>query len=149
MRGEEYDERKVNTLKDTVLEALKNATHIRGLKGDDSITVCVFGGGAALPVKAMNGNKPGPGVPKPKEVYVPERPEPRSTMLTIRVKKADVDSFAKDKVNLDDFRKKAKIMPYAGPVESPRTAPFGGGVTFGSGVTGGGGGGGFGANPGY
>jgi hypothetical protein len=89
-------------------------------------------------------------------VYVAERAEPRSTitrqaqpasaeasLLTIRVKKSDVDSFAKDKLNLDDFRKKAKIMPYTGAVDSPRTAGFGG-------VTGGGGGGGsFGANPGY
>jgi hypothetical protein len=147
VRGEEYDERKVNTLKDTVLEALKNATHIRGLKSDDSVTVCVSGGGAALPVKLITGNNPG--ASKPKEMYVSERGEPRSTMLTIRVKKSDVDSFAKDKLNLDDFRKKAKIMPYAGAVDSPGTAAFGrGGVTFGGGGTGGGGGG-FGANPGY
>src|SRR5437899_12478758 len=70
VRGEEYDERKVNRLKDAVLEALKNATHIRGLKNDDSITVCVFGGGAALPIKVKSANKPG-GTP-PKEVYVAE-----------------------------------------------------------------------------
>jgi len=147
VRGEEYDERKVNTLKDTVLEALKNATHIRGLKSDDSVTVCVSGGGAALPVKLITGNNPG--ASKPKEMYVSERGEPRSTMLTIRVKKSDVDSFAKDKLNLDDFRKKAKIMPYAGAVDSSGTAAFGrGGVTFGGGGTGGGVGG-FGANPGY
>jgi hypothetical protein len=138
MRGEEYDERKVNTLKDTVLEALKNATHIRGLKSDDSVTVCVFGGGAALPVKLIAGK---PGAPKPKEVYVADRAEPRSTMLTIRVKKSDVDSFAKEKLNLDDFRKKAKVMPYAGAVDSARATSFGGGSA--------GGGGGFGANPGF
>lgn len=112
VRGEEYDERKVNKLKDAVLEALKNATRIRGLKGDDSITVCVFGGGAALPVKLKPANKPG--APAPKQMYIAERAQPRSTMLTIRVRKSDVDSFGKDKLSLDDFRKKAKIVPYAG-----------------------------------
>ena len=144
VRGEEYDERKVNTLKDSVLEALKNATHIRGLKADDSVTVCVFGGGAALPIKAVTSNKPG--VPNPKEVirYGPDRPQPRTTMLTIRVKKSDVDSFAKDKFNLDDFRKRAKITPYAGgPVSATGGGFVGGGSggTFGGGNTFGGGGG--------
>src|SRR5262249_42520826 len=133
------DERKANTLKDTVLEALKNATHIRGLKSDDSITVCVFGGGAALPIKRIAGNKPG--APMRQEVYVSERAERRSTMLTIRVKKSDVDLFAKDKLNFDDFRKRAKIMPYAGGPETATggafvrggSGSFGGGNTFGRG----------------
>jgi hypothetical protein len=137
VRGEEYDERKVNTLKDSVLEALKNATHIRGLKSDDSVTVCVFGAGAAWPIKLKASNKPGE--PKPKEVYIADRSEPRSSMLTIRVKKSDVDSFAKDKLNLDDFRKKAKITSYAGGLDSLRPDGFGGV----------GGGGGVGASTGY
>src|SRR5207247_2180543 len=42
--AEEYDEEKVNTLKDALLEALKHAANIRDLKADDSVTVCVFGG---------------------------------------------------------------------------------------------------------
>jgi hypothetical protein len=139
-RGEEYDERKVNTLKDSVLEALKNATHIRGLKADDSIMVCVFGGGAALPIKAVTSNKPGAQNPKEVMRYVPDRPQPRTTMLTIRVKKSDVDSFAKDKLNLDDLRKRAKIMPYAGGPDSAMGGGFvgGGGGSFGGGNFGGG-----------
>jgi hypothetical protein len=146
VRGEEYDERKVNKLKDAVLEALKNATHIRGLKNDDSVTVCIFGGAAALPTKVITGNKPGG--PKQKEVYVADRPESRSTILTIRLKKSDIDAFAKDKLNLDDFRKKAKMTSYAGPDSSPGVFVVGGsGGNFGGGRTFGGGG--FGANPGY
>lgn len=138
IRGEEYDERKVNKLKDTVLETLKNAAHIRGLKGDDSVTVCVFGAGAALPIKV----KPAPnkaGAPMSNQMYISDRSQPRSTLLTIRVRKADVDSFAKDKLNLDDFRKKAKSMPYAGGLNSLRGDGFGGA----------GGAEGFGANPGF
>jgi hypothetical protein len=139
VRGEEYDERKVNTLKDSVIEALKNATYIRGLKPDDSIMVCVFGGGATLPTKVITADKSG--APKPKDVSVPDL-QPRTTMLTIRVKKSDVDSFAKDKLNLDDFRKRAKIMPYAGGPETATGGGFvggGGGGSFGGGSIGGGG----------
>jgi hypothetical protein len=36
------------------------------------------------------------------------------TIMTIRVKKADVDDFAKGKVNLDEFRKRASMTIYAG-----------------------------------
>jgi len=141
VRGEEYDERKVNRLRDAVLEALKNATQIRGLKNDDSITVCVFGGAAALPIKVKSANKPGGA--SMKELYGADQPESRSTMLTIRVKKSDVDAFAKDKLNLDDFRKKAKIMPYAGGPDSPGGGFVvgGGGGSYGGGRTFGGGGG--------
>jgi hypothetical protein len=145
VRGEEYDERKVNSLKDAVLEALKNATHIRGLKNDDFITICVFGGTAALPIKVKAAGK-SVGA-STKELYGADRPESRSTILTIRIKKSDVDAFAKDKLNLDDFRKKAKITPYAGPDLSPAVSVVGSGGSFGGGRTFGGGG--FGANPGY
>jgi hypothetical protein len=166
-RTEDYDEKKVNNLKDTLLETLKNASNIRGLKADDLVTVCVLGGPGAggwdsatvreeleklhkqlNDLRTRYTDTYHPTVVNTRErikvlegqLATNEARQPASTTLTIRVKKSDVDSFAKDKLNLDDFRKKAKIMPYAGAVESPRTAPYGGGVT---------GGGGFGANPGY
>src|SRR5439155_10482156 len=44
----------------------------------------------------------------------PYRGPAAGTMMTIRVKKTDVDDFAKGKLNLDDFHKKAKITTYAG-----------------------------------
>jgi len=174
VRTEDYDEKKVSDLKDALLETLKNASQIRGLKTDDFITVCILGGPGGSSDRTATREEL---EKRRKELndlrtrYTDEWPtvlntrerikaleaqlaanEPRppvSTILTIRVKKSDVDSFAKDKLNLDEFRKKAKIMAYLGAVDSPRTAPFGSGVTFGGGVTGGGGGGGFGANPGY
>ena len=47
---QEYDEKKVGDLKDSLLGALKNATNIRNLKSDENITVCVFGGPSAGPM---------------------------------------------------------------------------------------------------
>src|SRR5262249_18201559 len=49
---EPYDDEKVDKLKDALLEALKNASNIRNLKPDDSITVCVFGSAAGGMKKA-------------------------------------------------------------------------------------------------
>jgi hypothetical protein len=167
VRIENYDEKKVNDLRNTLLETLKNASNIRGLKADDLVTVCVLGGPGAGGWDSAAGREEleklqrqlndlrtrytdtWPTVLNTRErikaleaqLATNEGSQPVSTTLTIRVKKSDVDSFAKDKLNLDDFRKKAKIMPYAGAVDSPRAATFGGGST--------GGGGGFGANPGF
>ena len=58
---EPYDEERVNRLREGLLESLKNATNIRGLKPDDSITVCVFGGPSSGQPKAMTYVKRGTG----------------------------------------------------------------------------------------
>jgi hypothetical protein len=143
---EEYDESKVNQLKDALLEALKSATNIRNLKSDDSVTVCVFGGAGAAPVRTrtsstvrvvrMNGGAaPPPGytasgtatlppgyTAAPNEQWVMAGGDngapARGTIMTIRVKKSDVDAFAKGRLNLDEFRKKASITAYAGNVSA-------------------------------
>jgi hypothetical protein len=123
-----YDEKKVNALKDALLEALKNATNIRNLKPHENITVCVFGGAAALPVYSASFSPDGrqvvttgadrtvriwdvqTGKPMEHDTEVPAH----GTIMTIRVLKSDVDAFAKDKLNPDEFRKKAAITTYAG-----------------------------------
>jgi hypothetical protein len=149
--SEPYDQERINRLKDGLLESLKNATNIRGLKPDDSITVCVFGGpssgqprartyvkrttgsGEVRGAVAMSGRVGGP---------------PPQTIMTIRVKKSDADAFAKGAMTLDAFRKQAHVLAYAGSPEVGRSfGPMGGGMGGGMGGMGGfggGGGGGFG-----
>ena len=127
---QEYDKDKVDDLKESLLEALKNATNIRNLKADESITVCVFGGVSAAPGKARTWVKRAPGAPDGErdEFLVTEpgdSPPAHGTIMTIRVKKSDADAFAKGKLNLDDFRKKASITTYAGD-----TGGWGGGGVF-------------------
>jgi hypothetical protein len=53
----------------------------------------------------------------------------RNSIMTIRVKKSDVDAFAKGKLTLDEFRKKAGTAIY--------TADLGGGGNFSFNFTGG------------
>jgi len=48
-----YSEEQVKTLKDGLLDALKNASNIRELKADDAITLCVFGGATGNRFKAL------------------------------------------------------------------------------------------------
>src|SRR5881628_804850 len=42
---EPFSEEKVNRMKDALVEAIRNAVNIRGLRPDDNLTVCVLGGG--------------------------------------------------------------------------------------------------------
>src|SRR5437870_4526899 len=130
--AEEYDEEKVSQLKDTLLEALKNAANIRDLKPDDSVTICAFGGAGAGRTQVRSTTKrgatPSPEVQNQVWVLGDHNVGPtRGTILTIRVKKSDAEAFAKGKLTLEEFRKKAKIAAYIGSAEG------GGGMGFGSG----------------
>jgi hypothetical protein len=126
--GEEYNEQKVAQLKDALLESLKSATNIRNLKSDDSITVCVFGGSNPAGPRTVAAARVTPAAPVDPTTGLPV-PAPaapffatgraggaagRGSILTIRVKKSDVDSFAKGKLDLDQFRKKASVSIYPG-----------------------------------
>ncbi len=114
---QEYDKDKVEDLKAGLLEALKNATNIRNLKADESITICVFGGLSVAPGKPTRSVVKRDPAPEAEVVFVAEPEDSssgRGTIMTVRVKKSDVDAFAKGKLDLDGFRKKATVTTYAG-----------------------------------
>jgi hypothetical protein len=112
--GEEYDAQKVEDLTVSVLESLKNATHIRNLKSDEFVTVAILGAeGAPHRVSFENEDEDGKSKRKTR-VEAMGAPRGESTM-TIRAKKSDIDEFAKGKLNLDAFRKKAKMLVYTRP----------------------------------
>ena len=135
--SEEYDEEKVNTLKDTLFEALKNASNIHDLKPDDSVTLCIFGSAGKVN-KGSSIVKRGTGAGEAQNrLWVLNggaSTQARGTIMTIRVRKADVDDFAKGKLNSDDFRNRAKVASYLGNVEGGAgVMSFGGGGGMGSG----------------
>lgn len=135
--SEEYDEEKVNTLKDTLFEALKNASNIHDLKPEDSITLCIFGS-AGRGNKASSIVKRGTGASEAQNrLWVLTNgagTQARGTIMTIRVKKSDVDDFAKGKLNSDEFRNRAKVANYLGNFEGGAgVMSFGGGGGMGSG----------------
>jgi hypothetical protein len=123
--GQPYDQEKVADLKRALLDALKNAANIRNLKADESITVCVFGASSSrtekskATVKRSTRTRVAVGDDgDSNEVAVwsgddRHQGPGRGSVMTIRVKKSDVDAFAKGKLDLDDFAKKASVTTYA------------------------------------
>jgi hypothetical protein len=144
--GEPFDESRVSQLKDSLLEALKNATNIRGLKSDDFITVCVFGGGSSRFVHTGSYNFT-PEPPRAENssddtsenhaIWISGTPMSgggHASLMTIRVKKSDVESFAKGKMNLDEFKHKARSsvsLTSAGGDSSPNSMTIFGNGGFG------------------
>lgn len=112
----EYDESRVDDLKEALFDALKNAVHIRNLKPEESVTVVVSGtrGGGSRKVTTTRSTSPG-------QVRVETRlnsivrfgegsPAQGST-LVIRIKRSDLEAAAKDK-DTAEIKKKARISIY-------------------------------------
>ena len=106
---EEYSADRVEELKKNMLIALKNAAHIKALKSDETVTVIVTGATPAGKVKTKN--KPGTDA-NPNPPSQRENDEKRVARLLVRAKKSDAESFLKDKLSLEDFRRKATVFVY-------------------------------------
>lgn len=116
---EQYDAKKVEELKKSILEALKQAGNIRALKPDDYLTVVVQGSGGgvygpmevSVETRTTTSSSTGGGPPRT-ETFV-NRSEggggPRAGTLTVRAKKSDAEDFAKGKLTAEQFAKKALV----------------------------------------
>jgi hypothetical protein len=144
--GEEFDESRVDNLKTQLIEALLNARNIRNLKADDNVTVVVLGG------SSRGGGGGGGGVVKrtrgpgqagavagaggggfnvefrelpARELRGSAGDTGAQSTMTLRVKKSDVDKFAKEKQSadegksakqvseiVDEFAKKVSVQVY-------------------------------------
>ena len=115
----EFDPKRVEDLKKGVLESLRHAANIRALKGDDFITVVVQSQAGAGPAsggeffsetRTMTSTSVN-GEPPRVETHVSRDGGPvgngRPGTLSVRAKKVDCEDFAKGKLTLDQFAKKA------------------------------------------
>jgi len=120
---EEFDSERVESLKQQIIDDLANASHIKGLKGDDYVTVVVQGGGVRggvvrREVRGPRGGRASAGAARVDgefhsavEVHAASEPAAAAqSTLTIRAKKSDIDSFAKGKLESEDFRKKVLVQ---------------------------------------
>src|SRR5262249_53572331 len=112
--AEEFDADKVNGLRDALLDSLKNAGNIRHLKPEEFITVTVIGPGSGGPIVRRQARTGGNFNWFNSDTDVFKADGRGDTVMTIRVKKADADAFAKNKLNLEEFRGKANIQTYTG-----------------------------------
>ena len=114
-----YDAKKVEELKKSILEALKQAGNIRALKPDDYLTVVVQGGDGggygpagfvAVETRTTTSSSTGGGPPKV-ETFVNREGggSHRASTLTVRAKKSDCEDFAKGKLTAEQFAKKAQL----------------------------------------
>lgn len=114
-----YDAKKVEQLKKSILEALKQAGNIRALKADDYLTVVVQGGDGggygptgfvAVETRTTTSSSTGGGPPKV-ETFVNREGggSHRASTLTVRAKKSDAEDFAKGKLTAEQFTKKALV----------------------------------------
>jgi hypothetical protein len=116
---EPYDSHKVEKLTSSIVESLKNGTHIRNLKADEFVTVVVFGPESATKRSTIEKVEQEEGSKARRKMRAEEISGGRSeSTMTIRAKKSDIDDFAKGRLNADAFRKKAKILVYLRPIDA-------------------------------
>jgi hypothetical protein len=103
----DYDPDRVDELKRKLLRLLRHATNIRNISDQEWITLAVTGASQPVIIKQVivtsDKNESTPIIQK-------SSGEQASSVLTIRVKKADVDAFAQDKLGFDKFRERAEII---------------------------------------
>ena len=126
--AEPYSEERVNRLKSSLLETLKNAANIRNLKADEGVTVCVLGGTTAVRKLWRMGTSSGAKLGDIPLLSSQWADTPQSgTILTIRARKSDIDAYAKGQMNLEEFRKASRLTVYEGNTfAGPGTWTFGG-----------------------
>jgi len=113
-KARKYDPEKVESLKTTLVESLKHAANIRNLKPEESVILTVTGSGDFPGDPAM--------IVASKSILVDVDGKSRTiqepvsvaagspTVLVIRAKKADIDSFAQGDLDLDQFRQRVQIL---------------------------------------
>jgi hypothetical protein len=122
-RSGAYNQEQVELLKTELIGALKNAAHIRGLKPDEFVSIAVFGN--ASPVRVMS--TPSSGEENGARYTVNAKAllkladagvAGKGTVMTLRVRKRDIDEFAQAKFDSGDFktnlRSKVTVTTYFG-----------------------------------
>ena len=100
-------------MKESILKALKNAVHFRGLAADETVTVVVTsgGGGAQTVFSYQVDNTTGnPAMVQGKLQDLVSGNVRGHSVLTISAMKGDIDSFAEDKLTLEQFQEKVEVL---------------------------------------
>lgn len=114
---EEYEPEKVEILKKTLIRSLKHASNIRNLDPGDWVVVTVIGVAAeSEEVRIMRELEfDDEKVIEHYEDLLEDEEEggvSGPTVLTLRVKKSDVDAFSKGRTKFEQFSKQVKIVAY-------------------------------------
>lgn len=126
---QEYDAEKVEQLKQILIKTLKHAANIRSLEPDQWITLAVRGSQPRRRIAAVR-TMTHPDSPfdpltvvryeSPVSVTSTDAPSSKSTVLTIRAKKADIDEFANGILDSEQFLHRIRIFIDGTPALSDR-----------------------------
>jgi len=115
----EYDAEKVQDLQKTIIKTLKHAANIRGLKSNEWVTVVVKSSAPGVIITSeivtrSSGEKsPAASTVRTSSAALPAEAAPgQATFLTIRAKKSDIDSFAKNQLDYDKFSQRVQTVKY-------------------------------------
>jgi len=115
----EYDAEKVQELQKTIIKTLKHTANIRGLKSDEWVTVVVRSSSPAVTITSRivttstSETSPAAANVRTSSAALPAETAPgQATFLTIRAKKSDVDSFAKNQLDYDKFSQRVSVLSY-------------------------------------
>jgi hypothetical protein len=106
-----YNTEKVEELKRTLTKALKHAANIRGLKGDELVTVVVKGSAPPPVARITNAKRLDDGKIITR-VSKKNSGSSSPTFLTIRAKKSDIDAFSKKELDDAEFRKRVQMITH-------------------------------------
>jgi hypothetical protein len=105
----EFDPKLIEEFRNSVIESLRNASNIRNLKENDWITVIIQG--RETPDHDGFMGFDARGVERDRVLFPPPDEGQESTVV-VRVRKSDVDDFAKKKGGLEEFKRKVSIATY-------------------------------------
>jgi len=124
---EKYDAEKVENLKTTLVTALKHAANIRSLKQDELVILAVAGSGGSAGETATITTSSAVMVDGHARIVQqqPASSGSSQTVIVIRAKKSDIDSFAKNALDYEQFRQRIQLFgcPCLG-AEAGRGDPF-------------------------
>ena len=114
-----FNGEQVELLKKELIGALKIATNMRGLKPDEFVNIAVFGYAPPVRIKALLSPDANQGLGLPaRNVVVFDKggaaSAAKGSVLTMRAKKSDIDSFASGNLDADAFRAKVTMTTYLG-----------------------------------
>ncbi len=98
-QAEKYNSEKVEQLKRSITRTLKHATNVRGLQVDESVTVVVRSLTQSQKSEVKNA--------KGEIVEVDS-----GKFMTVSAEKSDIDAFAGDKIDYDQFLQEVRILIY-------------------------------------
>lgn len=127
--GDPYDAKLVTTLKQRILETLKNASNLSHLGPDDWIVVTVTG----APIPAPGGHKATQGGVSSEDRFaarygvsrsgpgsggIGQLDSVRPTMMTLRIRMSNAQGYTSQKFSDEQFARQAQVATYLGPVSS-------------------------------